>query len=320
MAFVAARHPYCPCCEAVFRSALPRCPADGTAIEVRAEDPLLGTALRGDYRLEALLGEGGTGRVYRATRTAGAEQVAVKILYGEYAAQPRRAARFAREAESASALRHANIVHLLDFGETARGLPFLVMEYVEGPSLAALIEREAPFAPDRIAQLLGDLCRALSYVHGRGLVHRDLKGGNVMVLAAGGGERERAKLFDFGIALERKPAIARRLTSGKSAVGTLTCMAPEQAIGPSVDHRADLFSLGVLTYQMLAGASPFSGSATLIALQNATAPVPPIAERVPGLEVDQLLESVARKLMEKRPQDRFQSANEVLEAIGWRWG
>jgi eukaryotic-like serine/threonine-protein kinase len=308
-----AAHPFCPSCGAVFRSPRAHCPVDGGAIELRSSDPMVGRSLHGRYRIVRLAGFGGSGRVYRAVHLKSTADLAVKILYGELAADPRHSERFAREASSARGLSHPNIVRLLDFGSTEGGLPFLVMEYVEGRPLSSVIREEAPLSRERARLLLADLCRALSYVHRKGLVHRDLKGGNVLVTRAE--DRERAKLFDFGIALATEIEPAGRLTTRERAVGTLTFMAPEQAVSGQVDHRADLFSLGVLLYQMLAGKSPFEGPPTLVALQNATTRAPPIAQRVPGLAADPLLEAVSLKLMAKRPCERFQSADEVLEAI-----
>jgi len=307
----------CTSCQAIFRRELRFCPADGTRLGDLIEDPLLGQVLAGRYLVQSLLGEGGMGRVYYGADPDGGQgRYAVKVLFGELSADPRQYERFVREAARASAFDHPNLVRVVDFGSTPGDQPFVVMEFVAGRSLATIVRREAPIHPERIVSLISDLCRALAYIHERGIVHRDVKAGNVLITHEQ--RRETAKLFDFGVAVELG-GNETRLTTKQTAIGTLSYMSPERALSQVFDHRADLFSLGVLLYQMLSGERPFEGSPIMIALQNMALAPPRIADRVPGLEVDQRLEAMAQRLMAKDPAERYQSAGEVLrELVGTR--
>jgi serine/threonine-protein kinase len=311
---IEASHLSCASCGAVFRQNLARCPGCGNALTRLPRDPHIGTLIAGRYIIEEIVGQGSTGRVYRAREMKRKRQVAIKVLYGDLAASPNHRARLEREAAGGKALQHPNLVAIRGHGRTPSGLPYLVMEFISGRSLAQLVLEEAPLPAARVRRLLADICRALAYVHTRGIIHRDLKGGNVMVHVDADGE-EIAKLFDFGVALVPASDAHQRLTGQRIAIGTMTYMAPEQALTPDVDHRADLFSLGVILYQMLTGVNPFQGPPTLAALRNVTARPPPVTERVPGLKVSPALEAMAIKLMAKRPRDRYQSADEVLKQL-----
>lgn len=297
----------------MFRQALRRCPLDGTPLSELAEDPLLGQVLGGRYLVQSLIGEGGMGRVYFASDVGWGEgRYAIKVLFGELAADPRHYERFVREAVRASRFDHPNLVRMLDVGSTPGGQPYVVMEHLAGRSLSALIRAEAPLVADRAARLLADICRGLGEIHRTGIIHRDVKAGNVMVVDCGA--HETAKLFDFGVSLETDSR-EERLTTKQTAVGTLTYMSPERTLCQPFDHRSDLFSVGVVLYQMLAGARPFAGTPTMVAIQNMTMTPPRIAERVPGIAVDARLEAIALKLMRRDPADRYQSAAEVLAAL-----
>ena len=302
---------HCPRCLAVFRKALRRCPADGAPLEHTAEEPLFGVLLGGRYLIQSVIGEGGMGRVYFATDETGTGRYAIKVLYGELAAVPRQVERFAREAARALGFDHPNLVRMLDVGSAACG-PYAVMEHVAGRSLTRLLAAEGALEPARVVRLASDLCRGLSYMHGRSILHRDVKTGNVMVTEADG--LERAMLFDFGVSLLLSGE-EERLTTKQTAIGTLSYMAPERALCEPFDHRADLFSLGVVIYQMLSGQRPFVGTPMMQALQNLTVAPPPVAARVPGLAVDRRLEEVALRLMARDPAARYQSADEVLAAL-----
>lgn len=305
---------FCPTCSAVFRRALRRCPVDGAPLRELEEDPLLGQVLSNRYLVQTLLAEGGMGRVYFATDAdSGEGRYAIKVLLGELAADPRHYERFVREAVRASRFDHPNLVRVLDFGSTAGKQPFVVMEYLDGLSLTALIKQQAPLEGARAARLMADIARGLGAIHRSGIIHRDVKAGNVMVV--GQGERESAKLFDLGVSLETESG-EKRLTTKQTAVGTLTYMSPERTLCQAFDHRSDLFSLGVVMYQMLAGERPFTGTPMMVAIQNMTLTPPRIAERVPGIAVDERLERIALKLMQRDPADRYQSAAELLAALG----
>jgi protein kinase-like protein len=305
----------CPVCRSVFRTPFARCPRDGALLRELATDPLVGTVLADRYLIEALVGEGGMGIVYRARHVRMSRRFAIKVLFGDFALNPKMQARFAREAEAASRLSHPNLISVLDFGDTPDGLLYLAMDFAEGPSLHQLILREAPLDGQRILRIMEQLCQGLAHAHDKGLVHRDFKPENVIVTRDDDGG-EVARIVDFGIAMLLDPLEApSRLTTDGLVLGTPAYMAPEQSTNSEVDHRADLFSLGLILYEMLSGVMPFEGPAIVVARLNLASDPPPIIERVPGLSVDPLLEALAFRLMSKDPEARPQTAREVLRIV-----
>ncbi|WP_428265926.1 serine/threonine-protein kinase [Haliangium sp.] len=297
----------------MFRKGFARCPLDGGLLQEIAADPLEGAVFADRYVIEHCVGEGGMGRVYRATHRRMSRPFAVKVLFGEHAAEKEMQARFAREAEAACRLRHPNVVSVTDFGETARGLFYLVMDWVDGPRLTDIVCEQAPLPVARICDLTRQICLGLAHAHAQGLVHRDLKSENIVVDHEGG--REVVRIIDFGLAVGVEADANARLTAEGTVYGTPAYMSPEQACGAPVDGRSDLYSLGVLVYEMLSGVLPFTGTPMDIVRQNLNSDPPPIAARVPDLAVEPALEAIARRLMAKRPQDRFQSADEVIAAL-----
>jgi serine/threonine protein kinase len=300
-------------CNAVFRTPFSRCPLDGTKLAELEGDPLVGTVLDKRYVIEECIGEGGMGRVYRAKHTRMSRHYAIKILFGDHAGDTRMRSRFAREAEAVSRLSHVNVISVLDFGETEEGLLYLVMDLADGESLAELVHREAPLNPARAVDILARLAKGLAHAHSHGLVHRDFKCENVIMVTEEG--EEVPKIVDFGICMivEDAPA-STMLTSNGMIMGTPAVMAPEQASGDKVDHRTDLFSLGIVGYQMVSGCLPFEGTPLEMARKNLYEPIPSIADRC-GLNVDPSLEAVICGLTAKSPDDRYQNAQEVLEAL-----
>jgi len=295
----------------MFRSEFDCCPTDGGRIVSHERDPLEGATLAGQYQLEAHIGEGAMGRIYRAHLIRlEARKVAIKILFGDVACTDDMRLRFAHEAEAASQLSDPHVVAVSDFGVTNDGLLYLVMDLAEGPTLADLIAR-GPMPWRTAAGFARQLCLGLEHAHGHGLVHRDLKPANVIVVS------EIARIVDFGLALNIDPALDRtRLTATGATVGTPIYAAPEQQLGNGVvDHRADLFSVGVTLFEMLAGTCPFDGAALDVICQNAMADRPAIAARAPGVVVPAALEQVVRRLMAVKPEDRFGSARDVIAAL-----
>ena len=278
-------------------------------------DPLIGSVVAKHYLVDALLGEGGMGRVYRAHHTLlQHRQLALKIMIGDLAATLAMRLRFGQEADSASRLAHPNLVSVFDYGKTEEGLLFLAMDLIEGKTLAQVIAEEAPLGPRRAIGLARQVCHGLAHAHDRGLVHRDFKPENVMITQDPQGER--AVITDFGIAISRDAdeEAPARLTSAGIALGTPIYAAPEQTHGRPVDQRADLFALGVTLYEMLSGRVPFDGSGIEVIHKNAFTS-PPAIELRSGVRLGPALELLVRKLMERAPEDRFASAVEVIEAL-----
>jgi serine/threonine protein kinase len=304
----------CPSCHAAFRGNFTRCMRDGTALVRTTEDPLVGTTLADRYVIEALVGEGAMGLVYRAHHARLSRLFALKLMFGDVAADPSMRLRFAQEADAASRMSHPNVVSVLDFGKTETGLLYLAMEYAEGETLAQVLRREGPLAEARVVGIARQMARGLGHAHRAGLVHRDFKPANVASTCGEDG-RELVRILDFGLAIAEGDRIGR-LTEHGLVVGTPIYISPEQARDQAVDHRADLFALGVVMYEMLAGKPPFEGSSHEIARANVTMPAPPISLRNPHVRVSPELEALVMRLMAKRPSDRFQSAEDVINALG----
>ena len=310
----------CPECLAVFRSEFACCPVDGAALGrwTNDVDPLIGSEIAERYVIEELVGEGAMGLIYRARHVRLPRIFAIKILFGDLVADPRMRMRFAQEASLASRLNHPNVVPVVDFGRSDRGLLYLVMDYVEGEVLGDLIAREAPLDPLRALRLTRELLQGLAHAHETGMVHRDFKPGNV-VMEWNEEHPAVPRILDFGLAISTREReqeeLPGRLTEFGFIVGTPIYIAPEQALDHPVDHRADLFALGVVLYEMLAGKPPFDGKPVEIAHKNVSHPVPRIAHRSPGTNVPWELERVMSRLLEKSPDNRFSSAAEVIDAL-----
>ena len=266
---------------------------------------MTGRLLAGRYELGEVVGQGGMALVYRATDRALGRDVAVKVLRDQFAEDPEIVARFEREARSAARLAHPNVVDIYDVGQDGP-TQFIVMELVEGENLKSLIRREAPLSPARVIRLGRDIAAALEFAHRRGLVHRDVKPQNVVLDMNG-----RARLTDFGIA---QAADAASLTQTGTVLGTAQYMAPEQARGRGATAASDLYSLGVVLYELATGQPPFEGGPALsVALRHVQeAPRPP-RQLNPNLPPQ--LEAVILKLLAKEPARRFGSAAELAEAL-----
>lgn len=269
------------------------------------------------YFIERVVGEGGMGTVYRAQAADGEHRsVAVKIMHPRLRSNTIQRMRFEREAELASRLRHKNLVQVFDRGVMPDGSQYVVMELVEGRDLAQL-RRETPMSAPRVLRLMQQICDGLEHAHEHGVIHRDLKHQNVIVARDPQG-REIARIVDFGVALVQRSR-ARRLTPALHTVGSPYGMAPEAAVGQPIDHRVDLFALGVISYQLLCGVMPFEGTGHEVVHQNLAAPTPWMAERAPGVAVDPLLELWTRRLLSKRPEGRFASARAAREMLDLIW-
>src|SRR3954463_10487377 len=285
-------------------------------------DPRIGTLLADRYRIDALVGEGGMGKVYSAEHVLMRKRLAVKVLRRELTRVPEVVARFEREAMAAGNIEHPNAVAATHFGKLPDGAGFLVLEFVSGRSLRDEIAK-GPFQVDRALHVARQISSALSAAHAQGIVHRDLKPENVMLVEKGG-DPDFVKVLDFGIAKvpigdvphpNDTPAHTP-ITKAGMVFGTPEYMAPEQALGQTVDGRADLYALGVILYEMLSGSRPFSSQSQVGILGQQLSKLPPaISERAPGIFVPPAVEAVAMKLLEREASGRYQSAAEVVDVI-----
>lgn len=302
----------CSTCGAIYHKDFPRCPNDGGEVVVSATDPMLGKTI-GRYVVDRLIGEGGMGRVYEAHHaTLSNKRYAVKVLLGDAGATPSMRKRFAKEAESASRLVHPNVVGVIDYGATDGGLPYIVMDFVDGRSVAELIE-VGPISVPRALRLVRAICDGLAYAHEAGVVHRDLKPANILVVDVSGEETPR--IADFGLAQTVDDSDVR-LTSTGMAMGTPAYAAPEQMAGKRVDHKADLYALGMTLFEMLSGGElPFKGGPMDVATEKAHREAPPFSEVCPNIAIPAELEQLIATLLKRRAHERVGTSAEVIAAI-----
>jgi serine/threonine-protein kinase len=290
------------------------CPVDGNVLE-RIGDPLEGQVLADKYRIEERISAGGMGAVYRATHVLMDKKVAVKVLHPALASDDQIVQRFTREARAASRISHPHALNVTDFGEAANGVVFLVMEYLGGHTLKEVLRADGPFPLARTVEIFRQIAGALDAAHAEGVVHRDLKSDNIM-LEDVGGHHDWAKVLDFGIAKIQEPlGQDPALTAPNLVIGTPQYMSPEQCSQSSnIDKRSDIYSLGIILYEMLTGSVPFTGeSPTAIMMQQLQDVPPSVLEAQPALPAS--VDEIIKRALAKSPDERFDSAGEFAEAL-----
>jgi serine/threonine-protein kinase len=268
----------------------------------------------GQYQLTGRIGAGGMGEVYLAEHQLLKRPCVVKLIRPDKAGDPRVLARFQREVRATAKLSHWNTVEIFDYGSTDDGTFYYVMEYLPGMSLAELAEQHGPLPPSRVIHLLRQACDALGEAHAAGLIHRDIKPGNIFA-AQRGGVDDVVKLLDFGLV---KPIVedqSVQLTTEGSITGSPLYMSPEQATGDTdPDARSDIYSLGAVGYLLLTGLPPFGGDKPIkVMIAHAHEPPVPPSERAPGISAD--LDRVILRCLAKAPDDRYQTAAALAEAL-----
>jgi serine/threonine-protein kinase len=275
---------------------------------------MIGRVFLGRYEATRLLGEGGMGRVYLARQLDLPDrQVVVKVMHDQIAADVKFRERFQREIQLMGKFQHPYAVTLYDFSLNDPLGPCIIMEYVRGVNLDKLLERNGRFTPARVGRLLGQLGEVLSEAHARGIIHRDLKPANLMVVDADT-PREKVKVMDFGLAKTIDASSLKKITDTNVdfAVGTPAYLCPEQVRGEEQDHRGDLYSVGVLVYELLAGRLPFPGPSPMdMLLAHATELPPPFQELGLGQWIPPAVEQVVLRALAKDPADRPQTAREL---------
>ncbi|APR85897.1 serine/threonine protein kinase [Minicystis rosea] len=269
-----------------------------------------GTVVGGKYLLSRLLGQGAMGEVWAATNTSTGGEVALKLL-----SRPRDELRhrLLREARACGKLRHRNVIDIYDVGETVDGEPFLVMALLSGETLAELLDRQRRLDPKHAAQIARDVARALSAAHKAGVIHRDLKPANIFLHREEGADDVVVKVLDFGVSkdVERCDGL---VTIAGATVGSPAYMSPEQArIAPDLDHRTDIWSLGVVLFEMLTGKRPFEGDAHQVLAKIALGPIPLIEHYVRN--ADPALVALVARCLEREPDQRFSSAEDLAAAL-----
>ncbi|HMF44141.1 MAG TPA: protein kinase [Polyangia bacterium] len=308
----------CPKCAESLAAGLRFCGRCGRLLEgldpaelAAPEDPWLGRVVDGRYRVQARLGVGGMGIVYRVEHLHLGKTAAMKVLSPDTAAKPEMVRRFRLEAQSVSKLNHPNIVQTFDFGQ-ADGALYLVMEYIKGEDLSTLLRRDGAWTFARAARFFIQVCSGLTEAHEAGIVHRDLKPENLMVVNRRD-DAEHAKVLDFGLAKlrERGPG-ERAISTGGQVIGTPYYMAPEQVRGEDLDARADIYSLGATLYRVLTGVPPFDAPSPISVLsKHLTDDVVPPRSRAPGQSLPIEADRIVLRAMAKSVDDRYASAAEV---------
>lgn len=293
-----------------------------------------GTTLVGRYKVERRLGEGGMGTVYLVQHTGIRKRVALKLLRAEFMAQPDVLARFEREAMAAAAIDHPNVAAATDFGRTEDGRFFLVLEYVEGRELRAVLDQSGPLPLGRALFIARQIASALARAHEVGIAHRDLKPENIMLIQRDG-HGDFVKVLDFGLAQvprritedqqedrqedrkdEAAVSQASKLTKVGDIFGTPAYMSPEQSVGEKTDIRTDLYSLGIILFEMLAGARPFKGKSLLVLIQHHLITPPPlIREHNPAVKVPGEVDALVQRLLAKELVARIQQPQDVIAEI-----
>ncbi|HEY8143785.1 MAG TPA: protein kinase [Kofleriaceae bacterium] len=303
---------YCPACDQSFSIDAQHCPNDGTRL-VRlsdVKDALIGRNLEGRFLIKERLGTGGMGAVYRAWQGSVGREVAVKVIESRLKGGKLAAKRFLREAKLASRLQHSNTVSVIDFGQTEDGLLYLVMELVKGRTMGDVLLEDGPFPVDRMIRIGLQLCDALVAAHKLSIIHRDLKPSNVIVLDEPPG-RDLVKVLDFGLAKSLIDEGLTTVTQSDAIMGTPSYIPPEAVTKMQFDARSDLYSLGVILYEVLVGRLPFDATTVQAMLRQHAYDMPkPLPETVPPPVVELLF-----RLLEKEPDRRPQSATEVHDAL-----
>ena len=311
----------CPLCRTEYGPDQETCPRDGARLGVPAVpgDPFIGKILADRYRVLRTLGEGGMGRVYLAEHVRMGRLSAVKVMSPALAPTPEAISRFNREASNASRINHPNVAAIYDFGETEDGTLYLAMEYVEGRTLTAILREGGPLVPVRAAELAGQIADGLHAAHHLGIVHRDLKPDNVLVTTRHDG-RELVKIVDFGIAKTTQSG-DQTVTSLGVAIGTPEYMSPEQIAGEALDARTDLYSLGLVLFNMLTGVLPHPALTSKQSLvQRLTAKPLTLSEVKPSIPWPPRVQKALDRALAPEPDDRYTNvldfARDVRGATG----
>lgn len=277
-------------------------------------DTLIGKVLNGRYRVTELVAKGGMGRVYKAEQSPLGRVVALKVLDGggDAGQDSEFRGRFMLEAAATAKLTHPNTIRIFDYGQTQDDICYIAMEYLDGRTLHQALKDDGPLAPERVVNIIRQVCASLREAHGLGLIHRDLKPSNVVLLRTGE-EAEFAKVLDFGLVKEISGK--SELTRVDAVVGSPSYMSPEQIRSTHVDNRSDIYSLGVLMYTCLVGKPPFTGiSSVNLLMAHLHSAVPPIGERA-RLEGAPTLEWAVMTCLEKEPDARFANVDELARAL-----
>lgn len=309
---------YCPECKTEYTDDQAICPKDAKKLVSRHQqseksDPLIGLTIAEKYRIDHLIGKGGMGAVYEGRHLMLDRPVAIKVLHKNMSMDEKAAARFIREAKAAAKIEHPNAVTIHDFGVLADGSAYLVMEFIKGDSLRHYLMVHGKVDLERAVDWISQVCSVVEVAHKHGIIHRDLKPENVMLKQSPDGS-VMVKVVDFGLAkLTSSMEGGGHLTQTGEVMGTPHYMAPEYYEGENIDHRADIYAIGIIFYEMLTGITPFSGTMQSIIGGHLFKDPRPLFEAVPG--VDQRINDVVLKALKKKKDERTANASEFAQSL-----
>lgn len=291
------------------------CPTDLTPLIPIPGDLAVAGIVGTGYKITGVIAQGAKSVIYKARHETTGQLLALKMIHRQ--AGPNADKRFAQEAQFLSAFDHPNIVTVLDLGITSKDVPYMVMEYLEGENLSAVIKANGRIEHGRAKGIFIQICSALDYAHNIGMLHRDVKPTNVMLTTANG-QGDIVKVLDFGLAklLLGDSLNDQKLTAPGELIGSLTYMSPEQCKGQALDARTDIYSLGCLMHETLTGSPPFPDKQPMVAMSKHLGVVPPLLTTArPDLELPPELAKIIAKTLEKKPDDRFQTMKDLQQAL-----
>lgn len=305
----------CVLCGTAFSSFASVCPDDGGPLIQLNDNPFIGMVLKDRYEIVELAGFGAMSVVFRGIDNQTGNFVAVKSLHKQLISDAQVFARFKLEIDATEQLKHPNIITIFDAGTIPGGEAFFVMDFVEGVTLETLVHEQGHLAPAQSMVIFDQICDGLDHAHKKGILHRDLKPGNIIIPLK---EDEAVRIVDFGVAklLPQADRHAPQLTAAGEVCGSPHIMSPEQCLGEPLDARSDLYSLGCLMYETLTGIPPLLGDTVFETMsKHVNGKAPAFEEAAPGLEIPEFLEQIVFRCLEKDPALRFQSAREIRLAF-----
>lgn len=305
----------CVLCGKEYPARLELCPEDGTLLTPIGKEPKVGDIFAERYEILGVIGDGGMGKVFKARHNLMKRIVAIKMLLPHLVQNAAALKRFTQEAQAASALKHPHILYVHDFGISDQGIPYLVMDYLEGINLSSLLQEQGRLPEERAIPIFIQACSALAHAHSKGVIHRDIKPANIMLIEFEG-QKDYLQIVDFGIAKLLQPDGAEQLTHTGEVFGSPLYMSPEQCRGKELDARSDIYSLGCVLYRTVTGRPVFGGRDAMECMYKQVNDAPsPFSDVCPELAISEKLEAVVFKAIAKEPDGRFASMSDFREAL-----